>query len=298
MPIVALKEGIAKYLKEIDYKVSDYTFSPTNTLKYTILEDPSVSVNIYSKNAFYVQLNRMEFYEVLANTFYYNYARFNEQNNQIQYLLQSQSSAWLLTTIYYSCFFAANEINNLHGVFNFSLTNDEKKKLISKNISMHHQEVKDFIIDGPNHFKGSAKVLTQDNTIQISFQSGGGKPHELTWKNLSEVLKIGKRDRELGLTQRIRIKNILANEHKWKRPNQIRNEWNYAQPELYMDEGKIYKNTIIQYLGKFSEIKNWASKISSDRKNVNDDVISIIFLFEILKSVMEEYKLIIFDEEL
>lgn len=297
MPIIALKEGMAKYLKEIDYKTSENTYSSTNTLKYTILEDPLVSINIYSKNAFHVQLNTTDFYEVLANTFYYNYSRFNEQNKQIQYLLQSESSAWLLTTIYYSCFFAANEINNLHGIFNFSLTNDEKKKLIQKNISTLHDEVKDFLTNGPNHFKGTVKVIKQSNTIQISFQSGGGKPHELTWTNLSEVLKFGKRDRELGLNQRMRIKNILSNAHKWKRPNQIRNEWNYAKPELYMDEGKIYKNTIIQYLDKFTETNKWANKILSDRKNINDDVISIIFLYEILKCVLEEYKVIILGQQ-
>ncbi|MFH0709005.1 MAG: hypothetical protein V2A75_02255 [Pseudomonadota bacterium] len=291
MPIIAFKESISAYLKEIDYKAETYNFSPLHTFKNSLLTDPNVAVNIYAKNAFYVQINTNDFNEILTNTFYYNYSRFQEQTKQIEYLKVSTSSAWLLTTIYYACFFAANEITNLHGVYNLTLTEDDKKKLIPRNTSNQDSLVRDFLTKGPTHFEGKAKAIADNNTIQIHFFSGGGKPHELTWNNLKKVLSYGSRASENRLKQLTRIKNILSNIQQWKRPNQIRNEWNYSKPELYLDDGNRHKDTIINFLDNFQSINRWAARTSSKRTNIDDDVISILFLFEILKNTLEEYKL-------
>ena len=291
MPIISLKQGIAEYLTKIDYvSAGQQNFFPLNTLKNSIINDANVRVNIVDRSVFYVQINASDYYEMIANTFFYNHSRFEEHCKQITYLEHSSSSAWLLTTIYYACFFAANEITNLHGIFNLTITNDEKKKLIPKNISEEHDKVRDFLSKGPNHFYGKASYIPRSKTVQIRFESGGGKPHELAWMNLNRILTYDSLGTSRRLNHMSRLKFILEKTHKWKRPNQIRNEWNYSRPELYLDEGNIFRDSISQYLNNFEKLNQWAGRGKIVRKNDEDDIVSILFLFNILKSVIAEQK--------
>ena len=83
---------------------------------------------------------------------------------------------------------------------------------------------------------------------------------------------------------------MLEKAFNWKRPNQIRNEWNYSRPELYLDEGNIFRDSISQYLNNFEKLNQWAGRGKKGRINDEDDIVSILFLFNILKSVLEEQK--------
>jgi len=297
MPITVLNESIAKYLKDIDFN-NDKIVNPSidNTLKNSILKDDSVTINIHKKTAFYVHIKARDYHEMLLNTFYFNYNRFTKQCDQIELLLQSRNSAWLLTTIYYACFFAANEISNLHGLLNLTITNDEKAKLISRNISSEHDTVREFLTEGPTHFFGRVKFINTDNTIQILFESGGGKPHELAWNNLDKTLKTLKNGDSSNRTiQILRIKNILSNKNRWNKPNQIRNEWNYSKAELYLEEGDRHRYLFDKYKDDLNELNRWSNSGRGYRKGTEDDIISILYLYKILKSVIEEQKIKILD---
>ncbi len=140
--------------------------------------------------------------------------------------------------MYYGAFFASNEIANLAGYFNFNFEQYEKDILFNKNEAIDNAVALAFKESDTKNFFGELSLCDVPNTIKISCRSAGGKPHELSWTNLAKLLSFESNDSDVIARTR-RLKKILTSETKWKRPNTIRNEWNYSKAELYSEKNKI-----------------------------------------------------------
>jgi len=291
MPISTIQEKIKKNLSNIDFSIiEDIHFKPSKNLKKSILDDINIEIEIINEKKFYVYIKKNNFHEILANNFYYNYQRFDIQRNELQKLKDSPSISWFLITMYYGAFFASNEISNLAGYYNFNFSLEEKNMLISKNTSLNQGDVLDFINSDVKSYFGKLIPIEDEGRIQITCESAGAKPHELCWETLSKLLSgtidADKRERTL------RLRRILKADKKfyWKRPNQIRNEWNYSKAELYSSHNEQYIHDKNKYFNNFRELKRWAETRYISPKNENDDFISIMFLFNTLSLVMDNIK--------
>lgn len=295
MPISIIQKKIQNSLSNINYAVPNVEFNPAKNLKRSILDDSNILVNIISEKTFNVYIEFENFHEILANNFHFNYQRFKIQSKELRKLKDSPSVAWFLITMYYSAFFASNEISNLAGYYSFNFSKEEKKSLLHKNISTDTSAASEFIQSDIQNFFGQLSLCDEPNRIKIACESGGGKPHELSWKILSRLL--GAVDRGDEFARVLRLKNILENNLNWKRPNQIRNEWNYSKSELYSLHNEQYKHDQMKYFNSFSMLKKWAENRKSRPTSENDDFISIMFLFNTLEKIMDNLNHILPEEE-
>lgn len=288
MPISIIEKRIKKNLALINYQVQERYYKPSSNLKRSVLDDPNVIIKIRSKNSFDIYIKFSDYHEVLANNFYYNNERFKIQVKELYKLKSSTSVAWFLITMYYATFFASNEISNLAGYFNFNFDVNEKNQLFNKNEEINPEDALLFKESEINNFSGILSLCDELNMAKISCSNGGGKPHELSWNNLSKLLTLNTSNADV-YARTIRLKRILKNENNWKRPNSIRNEWNYSKAELYSSHNKDYLLDLKKYFNNYTELKHWAELRRLEyRSGENDDFISIMFLLNVLGKVMEK----------
>jgi len=294
MPISIIEKKINSNLAKIEFKRIHIEYKSTHNLKKSILNDVNISVDIIEKNKFHVYIRFIDFHEILVNNFYYNNRRFKIQLNKLK---SSESIAWLLISMYYGAFFASNEIANLAGYFNFNFEQSEKDILFNKNKAIDNAVALAFKESDTKNFFGELSLCDEPNTIKISCRSAGGKPHELSWTNLAKLLSFESNDSDVIARTR-RLKKILTSETRWKRPNTIRNEWNYSKAELYSEKNKDNISDIQQYFNKYSELQRWARKPQEYPNGISDDIISVMFVLNILEKVMDKFEIKLLNEVL
>jgi len=297
MPISVIEKKIKNNLAQIDYQVQEY-YRPSANLKRSILDNPNISIKIKSKNSFDIYIKFSDYHEMIANNFYYNNQRFKIQIKELDKLKTSPSIAWFLITMYYASFFASNEISNLAGYFNFNFDANEKNQLFAKNEELNTKDALSFKESETKNFYGILSLCDEPNMAKISCRNGGGKPHELSWNNLSKLLTSNGQNPDV-YAREIKLKSILKNEKNWKRPNMIRNEWNYSKAELYSSHNPQYTLDLKKYFNNYRELKKWAEAKRLDyRGGENDDFISIMFLLNTLKKVMEKMETFLLTQDL
>ncbi len=297
MPISIIENKIKKNLSRVNYQVEEREYKPSTNLKRSILDDPNITIKITSKSNFDIYIKFEDYHEILANSFYYNNERFKIQFKELSKLKDSYSIAWCLITMYYATFFASNEISNLAGYFNFNFDTNEKNKLFEKNEDLNSETSLLFKQSETKNFFGKLSLCDEPNTIRISCSSGGGKPHELSWNSLSKLLTYDNINSDV-FARTNRLKNILNNKKNWKRPNSIRNEWNYSKAELYSSHNKQYIFDLKKYFNSYIELKRWAEGRNQYPMGENDDFISLMFLLNVLKKVMDKMEIFLLHENI
>lgn len=289
MPISVIENKIDTNLANIDFARPDIKYKPALNLKRSILEDTNVSIKIVEKNKFFIYIRFIDFHEILVNNFYYNNRRLKLQLEELDKLKESPSIAWFLITMYYAAFFASNEIANLAGYYNFNFDTQEKNILFNKNELNRDNIALEFKTSEVKNFFGELSLCDEPNTVKITCVNGGGKPHELSWQTLSKLLKNPDSNNEDVVARTIRLQKILLNKKNWKKPNTIRNEWNYSRAELYnhnIDDSKF----VSKYFNKYSQLKRWAEARKEYPNHHEDDIISIMYIINILQKIMNKYE--------
>ncbi len=290
MPISIIERKIFSNLAQMDFEAKDVEYKPASNLKRSILENRDISIKIVEKNKFHIYMDFIDFHEILINNFYYNNRRFKIQISEANKLKNSQSIAWLLITMYYGAYFASNEIANLAGYFNFNFDKNEKNILFTKNEAINNRVALEFKESDVKNFYGEMSLCSEPNTIKITCINGGGKPHELSWYNLAKLLSFDSSDSDVIARTR-RFKKIMTSDKKWKRPNSIRNEWNYSKAELYVEENKENLANIQKYFNQYRELKRWAEIRQEYSNGISDDIVSIMFVLNILEKVMDKLEI-------
>jgi len=286
MPISVIEKTINSNFANIDFKAKNIEYTATSNLKRSILNDTNISIEIVEKNKFYIYIRFVDFHEILVNNFYYNNRRFKIQICELNKLKSSKSIAWFLITMYYGAFFASNEISNLAGYFNFNFDQSEKDILFNKNKAINHHVSLEFKNSEIKNFFGELSLCDEPNTIKITCINGGGKPHELSWSTLVKLLKSDTSYDADVFARTSRFKNILTSDKKWKRPNRIRNEWNYSRAELYTEDDTENLSDIQKYFNNYKELKRWAETRQDYSRGISDDIVSVMFVLNVLEKVM------------
>jgi len=289
MPQILLKNAIVKRLGELGYQRPSHIEMPTaaHTIKSTILNGYA-DVEIKRNNSFEVTMTDRQFSECLYTDFYYGYERISTQNNCLPVLLKENNTptAWSLVTAYYSAFFAAIEIGKILGRLNTYLERSDCDKI--QGISKPFQGR----LEAGNYL-GAARLGTHQGYVIIRFNSSGERPHQMAWKNLSDMfpntegqILSSARQQQIKL-----FKEIISNDSKsrWPTPSEVRNQWNYSNANYYGSLGEEYASVFAKHALCKNSCYSWAAtkRLSPNEKNI---ATSITFVNTVLLDVIDNIK--------
>lgn len=185
------------------------------------------------------------------------------------------SSAWLLVTAYYCCFFSCIEILKISNHIQLGFDVDDLALLRPRATG----------IDKSAFFQANTlNFVGQIQANKIVFESTGTKPHASAWHQLNRVLKSvfrGKSWEEIEMLQRILSDPTLN-------PSRIRNNWNYKRPDYFGATGEAFGRPFKKLLGNSKGASDWLVKNGSTA--TQDDSGRIAALCELLApSVIDAY---------
>jgi len=253
-----------------------------SSLKYAILHDPSLVVQISSHNSF-------EVYELAGgivrddspalaaarvSDFVMGAQRVKHQyETLVKMKSSSPSSAWLLVTAYYCAFFASIELSKVHDKISTSFIEDDLDLLALKAIGARRS---DFFAAKPTNFVGST------HAGRLVFHGVGTRPHVAAWQNALYVIrKIFDSYAWIDAQHYISIldKEVYS-------PSAIRNEWNYKRADYYSSTGEKKASDFKKLVGN----PKAAHAFLCQRKGLlNDfDPCVIAVLCEVLAAAIEQ----------
>jgi len=288
MPQILLKNAIVKRLAELDYQRPSHIEMPAAA--HTIKSIGYAEVEIKSPHSFEVTMTYRQFSECLYTDFYYGYERITTQNNCLPVLLKKENNtptAWSLVTAYYSAFFAAIEIGKILGRLNTYLERSHCYQIQGNSSNSFQGGLE------AGNYLGAARLGTHQGDVIIRFNSSGERPHQMAWKNLSDMIpntegKILSSARQ----QQIKLfKEIISNDSKsrWPTPSEVRNQWNYTNANYYGSLGEEYASVFAKHALYKNGCYSWAAnkRLSPNEQNI---ATSIAFVNTVLLDVIDNIK--------
>lgn len=205
------------------------------SLKYLVLNDPNISVEITSPNTFEVYESQHGL--VIANgpalsqaklaDFFLGSTRIRKQYEAVLKLKNSGApTAWLLISAYYCAFFACIELCKLLNRISFGLESDDLDIMKIKATGSFHAE---FFASGNSNFVGT------EYAGKLQFRSSGAKPHAAAWENAQFVLRSLYSAKAWPDANRL-LELLSDAEYS---PSRIRNSWNYKRSDYFGNIGEI-----------------------------------------------------------
>jgi hypothetical protein len=201
-------------------------------------------------------------------------------------LIASKSAvAWILTTNYYSAYFAANELLQIAGAHVSSFTRAELDTL------MEYAETTPCRLESGT-YDGIATIASSDE-VEITFSKSSDKPHEYIWQRLGrEIKKVNLGDEARGdafscKTNVLQMLGIIKTAPlNWPKPNEVRNHWNYRKAALFSEEGSVIGADFIERAKEKRLARKWglAQALTNDESH---HASSIAFLKTVLHDAAE-----------
>lgn len=278
-----ISEKILKNLSslQISPKKQENGYSHNKSIKsYLVDNNDSNDFILNDINSFKVDLNSDDYSEILFHDYYFSNNRILEQKKNIDNLLGSGSQvAWILISVYYCNFFAANEISKLYGqyVINFS-----KEDMFSILASSNYANPIDLIdnIETNNSYQIKVSQSEYEGFVSLNFIKSSPKPHEAVWRNLANIIE-GLKVSDSLKQQKTVLGNILNKKRGWESPNKIRNDWNYKHSEFFDEKGTEISKKFIQLINNENSAYNWAEKRDLN-PHLENIVASMAYLYEIM----------------
>lgn len=204
------------------------------SLKYLVLNDPNISVEITSPTSFDVYevqnglivANGPALSQARLSDFFLGSTRVRKQYEAVIKLRDSGApAAWLLVSAYYCAFFACIELCKLLNRISFSMESDDLNVLRTKATGPFHAQ---FFAAMNNNFIGV------EYAGKLQFRSSGAKPHAAAWENAQLALRSlysGK-----PWPDAYRLLELLSDPEY--SPSRIRNSWNYKRSDYFGSLGE------------------------------------------------------------
>ena len=225
----------------------------SSSLKYLILEDKFVSIDIMDPVGFKVfqqqEGTAIPDSSVIADArisdFLLGAERVKKQYDDIIRMKTANvGNAWLLVSTYYCAYFSCLEISKLFDRISMSFDRNDFESLANIATGQYYN---DFINMKNYNFVGKC------NSEAIFFYSVGAKPHAAAWVNILHCLKEifkGKNwpesDRYIGV---ISDKDFS--------PSAIRNDWNYKRADYFGVEGEKIGGEFKKLVGNSKGASEW-----------------------------------------
>jgi hypothetical protein len=232
-----------------------------------------------SQGRYDVGVGNEKLYEALESSFFHGTHRFLKQL-QLSYALSEnefQPAAWRVVTHYYACFFAANEILRLSGVWCFFINSDDAKCITE--ISPVGVEV------SAGTYLLYPDLSDEEISCKMVKTTDGGGIHRIMWSQLSATTSIKRTKISSGsdLLRYDNLKMVLSNS-SWPIPSNIRNHWNYENPSLYGKSGEAeVKHSAFCNPSKSMK---WATKIHKTHA-LSDELSGLSYLCSLLHELIK-----------
>ena len=270
--------------------IENETFTDNMTVKGFMVDQMEFhTYEIQSNSHFTIEVNKEDYCKALITDFYKCKVRIEEQKKSIEVLLANKSQiAWVLVSMYYCCFFIANEISKLYGEFITNFSEDNMLYILSE---ANYGDAIGFTqyIESYNSYKVEVCQSDYENLLLLKFIKSSPKPHSVVWNNLKKItskLKI-KEDASLFHHYSLLIA-IIGNDRGWDSPSKIRNDWNYTHADLYGEKGSRLGKNFLKNANSRQAAFSWANsrKISPHEEN---KVASIAYLYYVLLEAYERF---------
>lgn len=241
------------------------------TLKYSICQDRRIAVDILDESSFEVYevahgdavYNSKVLPEARLSDFFLGASRVEQKYKTVLELLQSDNSAWLLVSAYYSAFFACIELTKMFGRISFSVDESDMNDLKLKATGTSFAE---FFNKGHNNFVGVERAG------KLRFNSIGTKPHYFAWDNASKVAKVIFQDR--NWTDAINFMAMLEN--KDCAPSNIRNTWNYKRADYFGVNGERRAKEFRKIIGNTAGAQAWIEQRGANPGELDPCVVAVM----------------------
>lgn len=246
---------LAGYVTCGKFTLSD-KLSFSSTLKFSIINDPFISIDIDSPTEFsisesvggYILSNSSAIAEARIADFLLGAGRVQRQYDDILRMkANGTNTAWLLVSTYYCAYFSCIEICKLFDRISMSFEQDDISDMMIKATGPYHAQ---FFSSGNTNFVGS------EYAGKIVFRSVGAKPHTAAWDNvLYSVRKIFSKK---SWPEADRYIDILSNNAY--SPSRIRNSWNYKRSDYFGSTGDEIGIEFKKLIGNSGGATSWLNR--------------------------------------
>lgn len=226
------------------------------SLKYLILNDPNITVEITSRNSFDVYesqhglivANGPALSQARLSDFFLGSSRVRKQYEAVIKLRDSGGpTAWLLVSAYYCAFFACIELCKLLNRTSFSMEGDDIDTLRTKAIGPFHAQ---FFSDANTNFVGI------EYAGKLQFHSSGAKPHAAAWDNAQLALRSLYSAKAWPEANRL-LELLSDAEYS---PSRIRNSWNYKRSDYFGSLGETKGKEFRKLVGNPEGASAWLAR--------------------------------------
>ncbi|MDO4694760.1 MAG: hypothetical protein Q4A62_09130 [Eikenella sp.] len=231
------------------------------------------------KNFFIIKLSRYDFNDSLCNDFFYNYKRIQNHKLNLTALLENKKThpAWIIVTAYYACYYMALDLNRLMGNFLITFQERELNEIFNEIKFDNH-----IPLNNPASSFNARVSINTDNEIEIKFSIASGKSHLLVWNYMNDnFFKKDDRKHSNYLTEMEYVSSILTGRNRWISPSQVRNKWNYQEPNLYDENGITLSKSFLANLENNKKAYKWIQRRKLDPSDENH-ASSLAFLYHYL----------------
>lgn len=260
------------------------SLSYKHSLKYSILHQGQIKIEIKSATSFAIFEGESDVPtadgQIIAEARLTDFLLgANRVKTHYQDLIKAKdahvSSAWLLVTAYYCCFFSCIELLKFNNHIQLGFDPDDLSLLEPRATG---PEKAAFFQGNTLNFVGRIKAN------KIVFESNGSKPHTSAWfqlKILIESLFGTKSWQETDMLCKILLNPILN-------PSRVRNNWNYKRADYFGATGEQFGIPFKKLLGNSKGAAEWLIKNGATANA--DDSARIAALCELIApSIIDAY---------
>lgn len=265
-------------------------FTGKATIKSFLVDQTEFhSYEIQNNSRFTIEVNKEDYCEALITDFYKCSVRIQEQKKNIEGLIASNAQvAWVLVSMYYCCFFIANEVSKLYGEYIINLSKTDMSFILSMT-DYSNEAFLDSEVQSYNSFKVEVAQSDYDDLLLLKLTKSSPKPHSIVWSNLNKIIRKMKiKENDSLFHYHSLLIAVLSKERGWDLPSTIRNNWNYSYAELYGEKGSRLGEKFLKNANNSTATFSWANNRRIKPHDENK-VASIAYLYHILIEAYNEF---------
>lgn len=270
--------------------IEDEVLTDNTTVKGFLVDEIEFhNYEIQSNSNFTIEVDKDDYCRALITDFYKCKVRIEEQKKSVEVLLANDCQiAWILVSMYYCCFFIANEISKLYGEFITNLSESDMLYILSET---NYEDAIGFTnyIESFNSYRVEVCHSAYDHLLLLKFTKSSPKPHSVVWNNLKKIMSKLKIKEDASLFHHYSLLiAIVGSDRGWDSPSKIRNDWNYTHADLYGEKGSRLGKKFLKNANSRDAAFSWANsrKVKPHEEN---KVVSIAYLYYVLIESYERF---------
>jgi len=248
-----LSRLIQTEITDLNYRISDDQNHPNRLrgLKDRVLDGPA-ELDVFGQNRFQAVIAGIHFNESLRRDFFFGASRIRKLSAAMDKLDKAEgATAWILTTCYYSAFFAGLELLRTTGTFISYFDSSEIETVVqrAKHVAQRPEV---------GTYEGLATFDTIAGEVRIEFTKTATSHHQFVWSKLNPL--IARAIKRAGASDPFSQNLAAIVGEAWPSPSATRNFWNYRDASLFVEAGEKLGVEFRKLMRDRVAAMNWAAK--------------------------------------